>query len=61
MLSGASLIGIIFGLTLGNFAFQVFVSQDWSTAVERSFFQCIAIFCVWISARFAKLFYDAAD
>lgn len=31
------------GLTVGNFLYQAFGSQDWATAAERSFFQVFAL------------------
>jgi hypothetical protein len=43
-----SLLGLLVGLTAGNFAYQLFTAQDWITATERSFFQFMALLAVWI-------------
>jgi hypothetical protein len=42
------LIGIAFGLVCGNFAAQLTLHQDWDSATERSYFQLLALACVWI-------------
>jgi len=31
------------GLTVGNFIYQVFTTQDWGAACERSYFQTFGI------------------
>lgn len=31
------------GLATGNFIAQAFMSQDWSVAIERSFFEALAL------------------
>jgi hypothetical protein len=45
-------IFILFAVfTTGNFVYQAFTSQDWTTALERSFFQFMAFLAVWIAMR----------
>ena len=42
-------------LTIGNFLYQALAgSHDWSVAVDRSYFQWVAILCVWIAIRMHK-------
>ncbi len=44
-------VGLLFllaGLSLGNFIYQFLGHQNWHLAAERSFFQFIALFAVWI-------------
>lgn len=42
------LFGLFIGLAAGNFVFQVFTNQNWMVAFDRSFFQFVALFSVWI-------------
>lgn len=36
-------------LGMGNFSYQIITKRDWSTALERSFFQAIAIMLyLWV-------------
>jgi hypothetical protein len=37
-------------LTAGNF-FAAYYAGNWDSAFERSFFQFIAVFCVWLFVR----------
>jgi hypothetical protein len=36
------------GLTVGNFLYQWITTHNWSTAVERSFFQGATLFAAWL-------------
>ena len=40
-------LSIFFGLTLANFAYQLFTKQQYNVAFERTFFQGFAIFMCW--------------
>jgi len=42
------LIPLWLGLALGNFTQQAFANQNWQQAIERSWFQLIALFCIFI-------------
>jgi hypothetical protein len=44
-------IAIILGLAIANFGMQCFLSENWSAASERSFFQAIAILAYVIWAK----------
>lgn len=46
------LFGICFGLVVANFIYQSVNSQDWALAVDRSYFQAAALFCVWLDSIF---------
>lgn len=48
---GTRLLVLMVALTLGNFIGQAILSHDWQRAVERSVFQAIALFCVWLNFR----------
>ena len=48
------MIGLSIGLTLGNFAFQAFSEHRWAVAVDRSFFQVVAIFAFILSFNLLK-------
>ena len=42
-------LGCWFGLTIGNFSFQLlWLSFDWAQAAERSFWQGTALFAYWL-------------
>jgi len=45
--------GVFAGVVIGNFVWQIFTSQAWSVAVERSWFQffAIALFTVLLAIR----------
>jgi len=36
-------IGVFVGLTAGNFIWQAFMERKWGKAVERSYFQAVAL------------------
>ena len=38
-----SAIGLGLGLAAGSFVYQIFTNQNWEVAVERSFFQFVAL------------------
>lgn len=38
-------------LTAGNFFFQACADQKWGQALERSFFQLVALFTVWLVCK----------
>jgi hypothetical protein len=40
---------IAIGLISANYIFQMFAGRDWDIAFERSVFQSIALFTVWLS------------
>lgn len=40
-------VGILVGLIIANYGYQLFTTHDWGTATERSWFQAVAIFTVW--------------
>ena len=42
------LLGVLIGLPVANFAFQLFGDQDWAAATERSYIQFTALLAVWI-------------
>lgn len=46
-----NLTALLIGLTAGNFFMRAVTDQDWNTAIERSFFQFVALLCVWIMSR----------
>lgn len=37
------------GLIAANFAYQAIAGHEWVVAVERSFFQAVAVLCCWWS------------
>jgi len=39
---------VFVGLTLGNFVFQALAKHEWGKAIERSFFQGIALVVAYI-------------
>lgn len=45
----ASVIGVTLGLVAANFLYQSFSGQMWGVAVERSFFQVVAIGLTFIA------------
>jgi len=45
---GLILICILLGLALGNYVFQCFSQGEWIVALERTFFQLVALLSVWI-------------
>jgi len=47
-LSATSLFCLWAGLTVGNFAYQFFNKNLWELALERSFFQLVALILVFI-------------
>ncbi len=36
-----------FGLTLGNFTVEWFKTKDWPEAMERSYYQGVALLAAW--------------
>lgn len=46
--------GIALSLAMGNFLYQFLKSQNWSQALERTFFQVIAIILCAIVSYFNK-------
>jgi hypothetical protein len=45
-----SIIGVAIGMTVANYVYQAALGPgDWSVAFERSFFQCTALLCVWLT------------
>lgn len=40
-------IGCALGLTIANFAYQGITHFDWATAFDRTYFQLIAVVCLW--------------
>ena len=46
------LLGICFGLVVANFLYQAVNAQDWARAVDVSYFQAAALFCVWLDLHF---------
>lgn len=45
----AKLIMTAVAMTDANFIFQQMTGQNWGVALERSFFQMIALFAVWLA------------
>lgn len=43
-------VAMVIGLTVGNFVYQACKSQDWATAIERSYFQAVAILMCYIAS-----------
>jgi hypothetical protein len=39
---------LFIGLSVGNFLYSFFVGGDYDVALERSFFQGVALLCVWL-------------
>ena len=48
-------IVIFFGLMAGNFVFQAIMNQQWHVALERSFFELVAIAILAFALRICKL------
>lgn len=45
----SSVLFLFLGLTTGNFIFQASCEKpQWDVAAERSFFQFVALFALWI-------------
>ena len=42
------LIGVFLALIAGNFIYQLMTALDWSTAIERSWFQGAALLLAWL-------------
>ncbi len=42
------LIPIFIGLVASNYLYQWFGHQNWSTALDRSWFETCALVCVWL-------------
>jgi hypothetical protein len=49
-----SLLAAFLGLALGNFIYQYFSKQNYTVALDRSFFQGIALFAIWIANRIGE-------
>lgn len=47
----ASLIFVLTGLTAGNFAYQAIGAGHYGEAIERSYFQAVALVVVYIYMR----------
>ncbi len=43
-----------FGLTIGNFVYQMLVNGDWHVAADRSFFQVMAVIACWTTSLWLK-------
>jgi hypothetical protein len=42
---------VCLGFLLGNLAYQFFTARDWQVALDRTFFQVVAVFVVtWLNA-----------
>ncbi len=46
-----ALVGAAIGSTLANFVYQYFTFQLWSVALERSWFEVVALFIAWLLLR----------
>jgi hypothetical protein len=46
-----NLIPVFISLTLANFAVQFFGQELYSVALERSYFQGVALFILWLSVK----------
>lgn len=42
-------MSIFLGLVISNFVYQAFAGMDWITAVERSFFQGVAVLLCYVA------------
>lgn len=42
------LLILFVGLAASNFIYQMFTAKDYETAIERSFFQFVALALAWI-------------
>lgn len=42
-----AIAGTTLGLIVGNFAYQALTGAQWGIAMERSFFQLVAIITIW--------------
>lgn len=42
---------VCIALIVGNFLYALFVSRDWKSAFERSFFQIIAVIVVYLNTE----------
>jgi hypothetical protein len=49
----APFFAVFIGLTTGNFVYQI-PFQQWSVAIERSFFQLAALGCIYYALRLSK-------
>lgn len=47
------LVAVGAGLSIGNFVYQCFGPADWSTALERSYFQLFALFAFGVTLAIA--------
>ena len=48
------LIPVFISLALANFAVQFFGQELYSVALERSYFQAVALFILWIADKISK-------
>jgi hypothetical protein len=48
------LIGVLIGLTVGNFLYQAFGHMDWLVAIERSYFQMSALIAIGLAQFLTK-------
>jgi hypothetical protein len=48
-MSALGCFGIWLGLAIGNLLFQYLTSKRYATAVERSYFQALPLFAVWLA------------
>ena len=42
---------VLLGLVIGNLVWQLSSGRDWGIALDRSYFQAIAILAVWFTER----------
>lgn len=47
---GFKFLLILIALIFANFAYQAFTGQNYSLAVERSWFQAVAVICCWVGS-----------
>jgi hypothetical protein len=48
MLHARIAIFALIGMVIGNFAFALMNGRDWSTAIDRSYFQAVAVAVVML-------------
>lgn len=45
---------VIIGFTVGNFGWQLLAGRDWMVAVDRSYFQAVAVGYLWFASLYIR-------
>jgi len=47
-MSGMLVLGTFIGLSVGNFGLEILNKKRWTVALERSYFQGVALLAIWL-------------